>query len=88
MGKGPNADCPRFYQYSHFGTYVLLNSKFTLFFSPTNSFLANFTRMQPEMRCGWSRLVDGPLGKQGVKGHVEEFSKEVEGRQKGRACEV
>ena len=38
--------------------------------------------MQPEMPCGWSRLVVGPLGKQGVKGHVEEFSKEEEGRPK------
>jgi len=41
--------------------------------------------MQPEMPCGWSRLVAGPLGKQGVKGHMEEFSKEEEGRPKG-AC--
>jgi hypothetical protein len=41
--------------------------------------------MQPEMPCGWSRLVDGPLGKQGVKGTVKEFSKEEEGIPKG-AC--
>lgn len=44
--------------------------------------------MQPKMRCGWSRLVDGPPGKQGVKGRVEEFGKEEEGREKGRACEI
>lgn len=41
--------------------------------------------MQPGMLCGWSRWVGGRLGKQGVKGHVEEFGEEEEGRQKG-AC--
>jgi hypothetical protein len=50
--------------------FCTFNSKFAFF---SILFLVYFTRMQAEMPCGWSRLVAGPLGKQGVKGHVEEF---------------
>jgi hypothetical protein len=41
------------------------------------------------MLCGWSRWVEGVLGKEGVKGHVEQFSEGKEGRYpKGRAGDV